>query len=127
MAKIIVKTKREPPPRRVILAGKIVAVDFDGTLCASSWPDIGAPNVPLIGALREAKANGARLILWTCRTGEQLSAAVDWCRRFRLEFDAVNDNLAESKEAFGGDGRKIYADVYLDDKAVTPEEVVCRK
>ena len=33
-----------------------------------------------------------------------------------LKFDAVNENLPEIVEGFGGDSRKIYADVYIDDR-----------
>ena len=44
---------------------KIIAVDFDGTLCFSSWPDVGEPNVPLIEQLKALKSSGNKLILWT--------------------------------------------------------------
>ena len=27
---------------------RIIAVDFDGTLCYSNWPELGEPNMPLI-------------------------------------------------------------------------------
>ena len=27
---------------------QIIAVDFDGTLCFSTWPELGEPNRPLI-------------------------------------------------------------------------------
>ena len=27
---------------------QIIAVDFDGTLCFSNWPELGEPNKPLI-------------------------------------------------------------------------------
>ncbi len=37
--------------------------------------------------------------LWTCRAGEALSKAVEWCREHDLEFDAVNDNLPENAKA----------------------------
>ena len=35
-----------------------------------------------------------------------------------LKFDAVNENLPEMIEWHGNDCRKIFADVYIDDKAV---------
>lgn len=54
----------------------------------------------------------------TCREGERLQEAVDWCANFGLGFDAVNDNLPELIEFLGHDCRKIAADVYIDDKAV---------
>ena len=74
---------------------KTIAVDFDGTLCYSKWPELGQPNQALIEYLHEWKRNGNKLILWTCRAGEALSKAVEWCREQNLEFDAVNDNLPE--------------------------------
>ena len=50
-----------------------IAVDFDGTLCYSKWPELGQPNHALIEYLQEWKRNGNKLILWTCRAGEALS------------------------------------------------------
>lgn len=97
----------------------IIAVDFDGTLCKNKWPEIGAPNMNLIIYLKERQAAGAKLILWTCRTGELLQEAVDWCISYGLIFDTVNANLPEVIETMGGDTRKIYADEYIDDKTVT--------
>ena len=79
-----------------ILDFQTIAVDFDGTLCYSKWPELGQPNHALIEYLQEWKRNGNKLILWTCRAGEALSKAVEWCREQNLEFDAVNDNLPEN-------------------------------
>lgn len=76
----------------------IYAVDFDGTLCESKWPGIGAPNKKLIQHLIQRRTEGAKVILWTCRVEEHLKEAVDWCSKFGLEFDAVNDNLPENVE-----------------------------
>ncbi len=98
----------------------IVAVDFDGTLCANAWPEIGAPNESLINHLIYRQAEeGIKLILWTCRAGEKLEAAVMWCRDRYLEFDAVNENLPEIVDAFDSDSRKIFANEYLDDRSTT--------
>lgn len=41
-----------------------IAVDFDGTLCYSRWP-----NKELIDYLVAWKQRGNKLILWTCREG----------------------------------------------------------
>ena len=35
-----------------------IAVDFDGTLCYSQWPELGQPNQALIAYLQEWKRNG---------------------------------------------------------------------
>lgn len=96
----------------------IYAVDFDGTLCESKWPGIGAPNTKLIQHLIKRQKEGAKIILWTCRVNERLQEAVEWCKGQGLEFDAVNDNIPELIEAYGGvNPRKITATVYIDDMA----------
>ena len=80
---------------------KIIAVDFDGCLCESKWPNIGEPHNEVIHELIREQANGAKLILWTCREGQLLQAAVMWCLNRGLKFDAVNDNLPEMQELYG--------------------------
>ena len=97
---------------------KIIAVDFDGCLCEIAYPDIGRPNLPIIEKLIQLQSDGARIILNTCRVGRYLSEAVKWCQSFGLWFDAINENLPERIEMYGGDCRKISADEYWDDRAV---------
>ena len=109
--------------RRAQYEGKIIAVDFDGTLCEAEWPRIGAPKQGVINCCKEVKGYGAKLILWTNRTGQQLDEAVEWCAQHGLHFDAVNENLPEIIKAYGGDTRKIVADWYIDDKAVSAAKV----
>ena len=100
----------------------IIAVDFDGTLCENAWPDIGEANLDLIVYLRWQQNRGTKVILWTCRTGDKLDDAVRWCANRELYFDAVNENIPEAVEYFGDECRKIFAHVYIDDRASTPEE-----
>ena len=97
----------------------IIAVDFDGTLSFGEWPDVGPANRELFRFLARRKEEGDRIILWTCRTDEELALAVEWCRIKGLEFDAVNDNLPEIIEQYGGNSRKISCDYYIDDRAVS--------
>lgn len=97
----------------------IYAVDFDGTLCEYQWPGIGAPNLELITALVRTREIGNKVILWSCREGDELAEAVEWCKKHGLEFDAVNSNIPEIVEAFKGDSRKIFANEYIDDRMST--------
>lgn len=99
---------------------KVIAVDFDGTLCKQAWPEIGEENGILIEHLKAQQAAGARLILWTNREGDLLEEAVEWCKAHGLTFDAVNANLPELIDLYKNDCRKINADIYIDDKAVNP-------
>lgn len=117
----------ESTKREAELARKhapIIAVDFDGTLCENEWPGIGETKWDTVQALIAARAAGARLILWTNRVGPRLAEAVEWCRQRELEFDAVNENLPEVLAAFVTDCRKVYADIYLDDRAAQPSMAV---
>ena len=102
---------------------KIIAVDFDGTLCYSNWPQLGDPNRGLIEYLIRCQNLGHKLILWTCRAGEPLENAVSWCREQGLVFDAINDNLPEIVELYGNNSRKITCDYYIDDRACLPEDM----
>lgn len=95
----------------------VYAIDFDGTLCVNRYPEIGEPREDVIRVVRWLSLfMDAKVILWTCREGDQLEAAVQWCRAHRLTFDAVNDNLPEHIERYGNNCRKVFADVYVDDR-----------
>lgn len=101
----------------------IVAVDFDGTLCENAFPEIGKPKQEVIDAVKEYQKYGWKTILWTCRNKGYLDRAVAWCELHGLKFDAINENLPEVEEVFGGYTRKIFADAYIDDKNVLVREV----
>ena len=105
------------------MSDHIIAVDFDGTLCENAWPGIGPARSGVIEYVLGQQMTGAKLILWTNRKGERLEEAVRWCAARGIAFDAVNENLPEIVERFGGDTRKVYADEYLEDKAVLPDSV----
>lgn len=116
--------RKELDVRRDSMKGRIIAVDFDGTLCRDCYPKIGEANEGLIRRLKELRMQGARLILWTCRCGEQLEEAIFFCMARGLIFDAVNENLPETVETFGGDSRKVFADLYIDDRCMDPWELL---
>ena len=94
------------------------AVDFDGTLSFGKWPGCGPANENLVEFLKKRKAGGDKLILWTCREGDNLSAAVNWCKGLGIDFDAVNDNLPEVVKKYGVNSRKVSCDFYIDDRAI---------
>ena len=95
----------------------IIAVDFDGTLVENKFPNIGEPIWKVINNLKTHQINGDKIILWTCRDGDRLRQAVEYCiDELGLHFDAINENLDEIKVLWGNDTRKVYADEYWDDK-----------
>lgn len=96
----------------------ILAVDFDGTLVSNKFPEIGEPDWVISRAVKAYKEMGWKIILWTCRTDDMLQKAVDFCQEvIGLEFDAVNQNIPEVQKFYGGDTRKVFANMYLDDRS----------
>lgn len=97
----------------------VYAIDFDNTLAYTRFPEIIGPNKKIVASTRALKAQGHKIILWTSRAGEDLTAAVEWCKRQGIIFDAVNEPLPEQIKRWGNDTRKIYADFYIDDRAMS--------
>jgi len=102
---------------------KVIAIDFDGTLCTNRFPEVGEPQWGVIIAAVEELRRGSKLILWTCRAGKELDEAVAAAKEWGLTFDAVNENLPEVIESFGSDTRKIFANEYWDDRAVALHDI----
>ncbi|HTO38375.1 MAG TPA: hypothetical protein VL021_08125 [Brumimicrobium sp.] len=102
---------------RVNLDGKIIAVDFDGTIVEHKYPAIGKEMLFAFSTLRALQSKGHRMILWTYRKGDKLQEAVDFCKENGFEFYAVNENYpGEIKE--GDFSRKLAADIFIDDRNV---------
>ncbi|MDX9930704.1 MAG: hypothetical protein RBS37_12735 [Bacteroidales bacterium] len=92
-----------------------IAIDFDGTIVDHEYPQIGREKLFAFRTLKELEKRGARLILWTFRSGKELEEAVEFCRQNGLEFYAVNRNYPE--EIYDDSvSRKIDADIFIDDK-----------
>ena len=95
----------------------IIAVDFDGTIVAAKYPDIGRDLGGLFW-LSQLKNAGGELILWTCRTGRQLAEARDWMEdNGYLDLFSGFNEQAPSVQIVD-DPRKIIADVYVGDRAL---------
>lgn len=99
----------------------IVAVDFDGVLCEDAFPGIGTPHYDVIQLVRGVIDAGHEVVLWTARADDRLTEAVEWCEDYGLHFDAVNENAPSNRARYEAEypngTRKVYADVYLDDKS----------
>nr|WP_321356789.1 hydrolase [uncultured Draconibacterium sp.] len=95
----------------------IIAVDFDGTIVEHKYPSIGKEIPYAIETLKLFQEKGHKLILWTYRAGAELDKAVEFCRKKGLIFYAVNSNY-EGEEYDETISRKIYADLYIDDRNI---------
>ena len=107
---------RELPPTHNGRA-TILAIDFDGTLCVHKFPEIGEPFLDVINDLIEFRKQGGKLILWTCRDGNDLFKAIKWANDFGLWFDAINEDTEWVRNNYGRiKSCKVCADFYIDDR-----------
>jgi len=95
----------------------IIAIDFDGTIVENDFPKIGKPLPFAFEVIKELQEKGHNLILWTFRDGIQLREAVEFCKDNGIEFYAVNHSFPNENFDLAI-SRKIYADIYIDDKNV---------
>jgi hypothetical protein len=105
----------------------IISIDYDSTLFSGSYPERGEPIKEVIDKVKEFQENEfCESILWTCREGKSLEEAIERCKEQGLRFTSINENTPYEKEYIkrkqeqGEDTfaqRKVYADVYVDDKA----------
>lgn len=96
-----------------------IAVDFDGTIVENKYPQIGEEIDFATDTLKMLIKERHLLILWTCREGQLLDDALEWCRKRGVEFYAVNrdypEETIENNPAFS---RKLKADLFIDDRNV---------
>ena len=86
--------------------GKTVAVDYDETIAHN-----GSPKPEVVDKLKALQAQGAKIMLWTARTGKDRQDAIDRCADAGLTFDGVLDSKPD-------------ADVFVDDKATTAKGIL---
>ncbi len=101
---------------------KVVAVDFDGTCVAHSYPDVGQ-DIGAVPVLQKLVEKGYMLMLWTMRGSvphlkkETLKEAVQWFADNDLPLWGVNHN-PEQKRTGWSDSSKQHANFYIDDAAL---------
>lgn len=93
---------------------KYICVDFDGTLVDHRYPEIGPPVPRAFDYLKEFQKNGAKIILFTMRSGDTLDEAVNFIKKKGVKLYGVNHN---PDQASWTDSPKAYGHVYIDDAA----------
>jgi hypothetical protein len=94
---------------------QVVAVDLDGTVLNDEYPNIGKPIDGMREELEALRQCGWKIVIWTVRDNDaEVSSKL---KEYGIPFDHINENpWGPPKQS-----RKIYADVYLDDRALTFE------
>jgi Predicted hydrolases of the HAD superfamily len=94
----------------------IIAVDFDGTINSAEWPALGNPLPFVADTLRKLRRDGHYIVIWTCREGKEQTDAVNWLLEHDIPFDRINDHHPVNIAKYGGNARKVFADLYIDDR-----------
>ena len=102
----------------------VIAIDFGGTIVRNEWPKIGKFRIGARKVLKWLKRRGHTLILNTCREKELLEDVHEFCWCHLISFHHYNKNCPKLISEYGGDCRKISADLYLDDRAFFPGWIV---
>ena len=109
---------------------KVIVVDFDDTLCIHQTvekSDImqGMPNMKLINKLNKLYSDGYKILIYTARGHISCKNRAEadnkyrpiiktWLRRYDVKFTTLSFD-------------KPMAYLYIDDKAITPEEFISRR
>lgn len=94
----------------------IIAIDFDGTICRGTFPTIDGMQPYAKDIINELHSEGHYIIIWTCRTREHLLDAINWLLHHDIKFHRVNAGNPDNIARYGDEGKKIYANVYIEDK-----------
>ena len=96
----------------------IIAVDFDGTVVKHAYPKIGTLKEGAKEALVAFHEAGHKIIIWTCRAGQEERDVRAFLQANEIPFDTINNPI------MGADlgTRKVYADLYIDDKGIQFDE-----
>jgi hypothetical protein len=97
----------------------IIAIDFDGTIVANNYPKIGEVRYGAKDVINKLFNDGHYIIIWTCRTNQHLVDCAVWLAKNGFRFHQINESCPENMIEYCGDSRKVYADIYIDDRSVS--------
>jgi len=102
----------------------IIAVDFDGTIVKHAYPKVGEECEGAFLWMKKWQQAGARLILYTMRSNQELKDAYAFCRERGLDFWGLNENPTQDSWT---NSPKVFADIYVDDAAFGCPKVIDKK
>jgi hypothetical protein len=98
-----------------------IAVDFDGVLAHKAWPAIGKEMPGAMAFLRWINEQGWWRILFSCREGGHLKAAMGWLEKRGFAADwwtAINATPKPISDLYESDSKKPGFHALVDDLAI---------
>lgn len=98
----------------------VIAIDFDGTITKENiFPKIGELRKNVIEVIKNLQKHGHKCVLWTCREGKYLMEARNLLESKGLIMDGINNSPYD----YINQGRKMIADLYIDDRNIFAGEI----
>jgi len=95
----------------------IIAIDFDGTIVHDKFPEIGEMVEGAREAINQLYSDGYTIIIWSCRTRVDKARAIEWLVKNGIKYHRFNESCPVNLAQYNGvDTRKVYADLYIDDR-----------
>ena len=98
----------------------LIAVDFDDTICFGINDDPSKTvyrfDMNAIRILKNFQKRGGSIILWTCRSGKALTDAMNEMAGIGFYPDYINYDHKMTIAKWGDNGKKVYADLYIDER-----------
>lgn len=96
----------------------IIAVDFDGTICTESYPEVGIEREGAKKFINKLYEEGYGIVINTCRNLIPATNAIHFLNNRGIKYHYFNCNFPHLIKKYGDDCRKISADVYIDDRCL---------
>lgn len=96
---------------------QLFAIDLDGTIVEESFPEIGQLKPHAIRVMKRIKENGGKIAIWTSRSTSQAGKVQKFLAENNIPYDVYNEPFPEIKEKYEATSRKVFADIYIDDRA----------
>lgn len=100
---------------------KHIAIDWDGTIVNDgAYPEAGKFKNNAVDTIRRIIKHGGEVVIWTCRNGYEQEEKIKKKLSTAGIYDfKINQPFDHFTNIYGGDNsRKIFADVYIDDRAI---------
>ena len=89
---------------------------FQHPTAASHFPPCGTIKPNAKEVINELYDAGHEIIIWTCRCDEPAEMAKQFLDGHGIKYHKFNEHMDRLIEQYGNDTRKIWADIYIDDK-----------
>lgn len=93
-----------------------ISIDYDDTIVYQDFPNSGTIKPNAKEVINKLYDEGHHILIWTCRAFENAKTAKRYLIECGVRFHLINENLPSNIEQYGGDTRKMSADIYIDDR-----------